>query len=168
MTNQMAREAFTKGFENKWMVCEEGGIFDGPSGMHSERIGELSIGDIIEADAETFDPDNKVIWRLKSPKEGGWIYAPVRGPKTCTPLSEETLKIAASGVTFWRVTGKKGTIVRKDKELDSDQVQIIPKDAVCFVVDEATLENGKERFKITKPVDGWITKAQVAKWYIQA
>ena len=165
MTNQMARDAFTKGFENKWMVCEDAGIFAEPSGKHSERIGELKVGDIIEAEAETFDPDNKVIWRLVSPQKGGWIYAPVRGPKTCVPLTEENLKLAEN-TTFWKVTGKKGTIVRKDKELDSEQVQIIPKDTVCHVVGSETLESGKERFKITKPVEGYITAAQVTKWYI--
>mmetsp|Transcript_21650 Transcript_21650/g.69720 ORF Transcript_21650/g.69720 Transcript_21650/m.69720 type:complete len:166 (+) Transcript_21650:81-578(+) len=164
MTNQMQREAFTKGFENKWMVCEDGGIFLEPSGKHSERIGELKVGDVVEADAETFDPDNKVIWRLKAPMEG-WIYAPVRGPKTCVPLTAETLKLTQDGVKFYKVTGKKGTIVRAEKELDSEQVKIIPQDSVCYVVDEATLDSGKERFKINKPVEGWITQSQVTRWY---
>ena len=64
------------------------------------------------------------------------------------------------------MTGKKGTIVRKDKELDSEQVDIIPQNSVCHVVAEATLDSGKERFQITKPVQGWITKTQVTRWYI--
>jgi len=168
MTNQMQRDAFTNAFENKWMVCEDGGIFEGPSGQHSSRIGEVKIGDVVEIDAETFDPDNKVIWRLKQPNEGGWIYAPVRGPKTCVPLTQATLKLVDDGITFYRVTGKKGTIVRKDKGLDSDQVQIIPKDSVCHVVEEATLDNGKERFRIVAPVEGWITKTQVQRTVIEA
>ena len=40
------------------MVAEPGGLFEGPSGKHSSRVGALKIGDIIKADAETFDPDN--------------------------------------------------------------------------------------------------------------
>jgi len=167
MTNQMEREAYTKGFQNKWMVCEDGGIFEGPSGKHSTKIGEVKIGDVIEADAETFDPDNKVIWRLKSPSAGGWIYAPVRGPKTCVPLTENTYKLVQEGVTFYSVNGKKGTIVRKEKELESDQVEIIPKDSVCHVVEEATLEGGKQRFRIVSPVAGWVTKTQVTRTVIE-
>lgn len=72
------------------------------------------------------------------------------------------------GVTFYRVTGKKGTIVRKEKELDSDQVEIIPKDSVCHVVEEATLDSGKERYKIIAPVKGWVTKTQVERTFIEA
>lgn len=162
----MQREAFTKGFENKWMICEDGGIFDGPSGKHSDRIGEVHIGDVIEADAETFDPDNKIIWRLKDPSPGGWIYAPVRGPRTAVPMSQEKLELVAKGLTFYKVTGKKGTIVRAEKELESEQVQIIPKDAVCHVEEEAVLENGKARFRIVSPVQGWITKTQVERTVI--
>lgn len=167
MTNQMQREAFQKGFENKWMVCEDGGIFEGPSGAHSKKIGDVHIGDVICADAETFDPDNKIIWRLKSPIEGGWIYAPVRGPKTCVMLTEKTFALTEKGVTFYKVKGKKGTIVRADKAMDSDQVEIIPKDAVCHVIEEAVLDDGKERFKINAPVEGWVTKSQVTRWYIE-
>jgi hypothetical protein len=74
MTNQMARDSFNKGWEQKWMIAEDGGIFEGPSGGHSERIGEVKIGDIICADAETFDPDNKIIWRLKSPIPGALTH----------------------------------------------------------------------------------------------
>lgn len=125
------------------------------------------MGDVIEADAETFDPDNKVIWRLKAPKAGGWIYAPVRGPKTCVPLTQETLKLVENGITFYKVTGKKGTIVRAGKNLDSDQVQIIPQNTVCHVVEEATLDSGKERFRIVAPVQGWITKTQVERSYVE-
>lgn len=163
MTNQMQREAFQKGFENKWMVCEDGGIYEGPSGSHSAKIGDVHVGDVICADAETFDPDNKIIWRLK---EGGWIYAPVRGPKTCVMLTEKTYELTKK-VTFWKVKGKKGTIVRADKAMDSDQVQIIPQDTVVHVVEEETLEDGKERMKINVPVEGWVTKSQVIRWYIE-
>uniref|UniRef100_A0A7S3K1U2 Uncharacterized protein n=1 Tax=Aureoumbra lagunensis TaxID=44058 RepID=A0A7S3K1U2_9STRA len=167
MTNQMQREAFTRGFQNHWMMVEDGDIFEGASGKHSTKIGELKIGDVIEADAETFDPDNRIIWRLKSPKEGGWIYAPVRGPKTCTALTEDTYKLVQQGVTFYKVTGKKGTIVRKDKELDSEQVSIIPQNSLCHVIGEATLDSGKARFQINQPVEGWITQTQVKRWYIE-
>ena len=52
-------------------------------------------GDIIKADAETFDPDNKIIWRLHADtpvgEKGNWMYAPVRGPKTAVPLNEALL-----------------------------------------------------------------------------
>ena len=48
------------------------------------------------------------------------------------------------------------------------QVQIIPKDSVCHVVEEATLDNGKERFRIVAPVEGWITKTQVQRTVIEA
>ena len=75
----MVREAFNKGFEKKWMICEDGGIFKGPQGRHSDRIGDVTIGQIIIADAETYDPDNKIIWRLVDPTPGGWIYAILSG-----------------------------------------------------------------------------------------
>lgn len=162
----MQRESYVKGFQNKWMICEEGGIFEGPSGQHSDRIGDVHVGDLIEADAETFDPDNKVIWRLKNPSPGGWIYAPVRGPRTAVPMTEAKLELVSKGLTFYKVTGKKGTIVRAAKELESDQVQIIPKDTVCHVVEEAVLESGKARFRIVSPVEGWITKTQVERTVI--
>jgi len=123
---------------------------------------------VVVPDAETFDPDNKIIWRLKTPNEGGWLYAPVRGPKTLVALTAASSKLVDEGVTFYKVTGKKGTIVRAGKDLESDQVEIIPKDAVCHVVEEATLEpSGKERFRIVKPIEGWITKTQVQRWYIE-
>ena len=90
--NKKTRHRFTKAFDHKWMVAEPGGLFEGPSGKHSSRVGELKIGDIIKADAETFDPDNKIIWRLHADtptgEKGNWMYAPVRGPKTAVPLNE--------------------------------------------------------------------------------
>lgn len=164
----MVREAFNKGFEKKWMICEDGGIFKGPQGRHSDRIGDVTIGQIIIADAETYDPDNKIIWRLVDPTPGGWIYAPVRGPKTAVPMTEETLKIATAGTTFWKVKGKKGTIVRAGQTIDSEQVQIIPAASVCHCVEEKTLEDGKERIRITVPCEGWVTKSQVDRWYLEA
>ena len=68
-------------------------------------------GDIIKADAETFDPDNKIIWRLHADtpvgEKGNWMYAPVRGPKTAVPLNEALLKRVEEGVKFYKVNGKK-------------------------------------------------------------
>ena len=59
-------------------------------------------GDVIKADAETFDPDNKIIWRLHADtptgEKGNWMYAPVRGPKTAVPLNEALLKRVEEGV----------------------------------------------------------------------
>ena len=37
-------QAFTKAFDHKWMIAEPGGLFEGPSGKHSARVGELKIG----------------------------------------------------------------------------------------------------------------------------
>ena len=120
---------------------------------------------MIKADAETFDPDNKIIWRLKEPLEGGWMYAPVRGPKTAVPMNEETIAMHDRGVTFYKVGGKKGTIVREGKELDSEKVKIIESGTVVAVEEEATLDSGKERFRISEPCEGWVTKTQVERWY---
>ena len=53
------------------------------------------------------------------------MYAPVRGPKTAVPLNEALLKRVEEGVTFYKVNGKKGTIVRKEADMSSDKVQII-------------------------------------------
>ena len=39
-----AAHRFTKAFDHKWMVAEPGGLFEGPSGKHSSRVGELKIG----------------------------------------------------------------------------------------------------------------------------
>ena len=94
--------------------------------------------------------------------------APVRGPKTAVPMTEETLKIATAGTTFWKVKGKKGTIVRAGQTIDSEQVQIIPAASVCHCVEEKTLEDGKERIRITVPCEGWVTKSQVDRWYLEA
>lgn len=182
MTNQMVREAFTKAHDYKWMAAEDGGIFEGPSGKHSERIGEIKIGDVVKADAETFDPDNKIIWRLKDTLEGGWIYAPVRGPKTLVPMNEELLdKIAdtENGNQFakwYKIGGRKGTIVREEKEMDSDKVKVIESDSIVCVREEATLDDGKVRMRIDAiatgnsvddtPLEGWITKNdKVEIWY---
>jgi hypothetical protein len=166
MTNQMVREAFTKGQDYKWMICEDGGIYEGPSGKHSERIGELKIGEMIKADAETFDPDNKIIWRLKEPLEGGWMYAPVRGPKTAVPMNAETIEAYDKGTRYYKVGGKKGTIVREGKEMDSDKVKIIESGTVVAVEETVTLEDsGKERLRISDPCEGWVTKTQVEIWY---
>ncbi|KAJ1458647.1 hypothetical protein M885DRAFT_561875 [Pelagophyceae sp. CCMP2097] len=174
MTNHMVREAFHKGWENQWQVCEDLGIFEEPSG-HSKRIGELKIGDIIVADAETFDPDNKIIWRLKDPSPGGWIYvqdaasasepAPVRGPKTCVPVTEAIDKALKAGTTYWKVRGKKGTIVRGGKDMDSAQLEIIPLGSVCSIVESATLGDGKVRCRITEPIAGWISRDVADRWY---
>ncbi|CAH0377403.1 unnamed protein product [Pelagomonas calceolata] len=169
MTNQMVREAFTKAFDHKWMVAEPGGLFEGPSGKHSSRVGELKIGDIIKADAETFDPDNKIIWRLHADtpvgEKGNWMYAPVRGPKTAVPLNEALLKRVEDGVKFYKVNGKKGTIVRKEADMSSDKVQIIESGTVVSVVETTELDNGKVRYEIDEPVQGWVTSTQVDRWY---
>ena len=171
------------------MVAEPGGLFEGPSGKHSARVGELKIGacsvsrcvarhrrdrrrdagDIIKADAETFDPDNKIIWRLHADtptgEKGNWMYAPVRGPKTAVPLNEALLKRVEEGVKFYKVNGKKGTIVRKAAAMDSDKVQIIESGTVVSVVATTELENGKVRYEIDEPVQGWVTSTQVDRWY---
>ena len=42
--NKKTRHRFTKAFDHKWMVAEPGGLFEGPSGKHSSRVGELKIG----------------------------------------------------------------------------------------------------------------------------
>ena len=188
MTNQMVREAFTKAFDHKWMVAEPGGLFEGPSGKHSSRVGELKIGvcsvsrgtrrtsrrlcdagDIIKADAETFDPDNKIIWRLHADtptgEKGNWMYAPVRGHKTAVPLNEALLKRVEAGVKFYKVNGKKGTIVRKEAAMDSDKVQIVESGTVVSVIETTELDNGKVRYKIDEPVAGWVTSTQVDRWY---
>ena len=43
-SNKRTRHRFTKAFDHKWMVAEPGGLFEGPSGKHSSRVGELKIG----------------------------------------------------------------------------------------------------------------------------
>jgi hypothetical protein len=137
---------------------------------HFDAIDATSnAGDIIKADAETFDPDNKIIWRLHADtptgEKGNWMYAPVRGPKTAVPLNEALLKRVEEGVKFYKVNGKKGTIVRKAAAMDSDKVQIIESGTVVSVVATTELDNGKVRYEIDEPVQGWVTSTQVDRWY---
>ena len=181
MTNQMVREAFTKAWDHKWMCCEDGGLFEGPYGQHSERVGELHVGDIIKADAETFDPDNKIIWRLHkdtpSGQAGNWMYGPVRGPKTAVPLTEALLKRVESGVKWYKVNGKKGTILRKEAAMASDKVQIVESGSVLAVCETKELEDGKVRYRVEgvladretkvedERIEGWVTATQVDRWY---
>ena len=44
------------------------------------------------------------------------MYAPVRGPKTAVPLTEAIWTAVQAGTTYWKVKGKKGTIVRTSPE----------------------------------------------------
>ena len=46
------------------------------------------------------------------------MYAPVRGPQDGYPLNEALLKRVEEGVKFYKVNGKKGTIVRKEAAMD--------------------------------------------------
>ena len=75
------------------------------------------------------------------------------------------MKKVDEGATYWKVGGKKGTIVREEKEMDSDKVKIVESGTVVEVMEEATLDNGKERLRVTDPVEGWVTKTQVERWY---
>ena len=59
------------------------------------------------------------------------------------------------GVKFYKVNGKKGTIVRKAAAMDSDKVQIVESGTVVSVVATTELENGKVRYEIDEPVQGW-------------
>jgi hypothetical protein len=133
------------------------------------RRDRRDAGDIIKADAETFDPDNKIIWRLHADtptgEKGNWMYAPVRGPKTAVPLNEALLKRVEEGVKFYKVNGKKGTIVRKEADMSSDKVQIIESGTVVAVVATTELDNGKVRYRIDEPIEGWVTSTQVDRWY---
>ena len=87
------------------------------------------------------------------------------GPKTAVPLNEALLKRVEEGVKFYKVNGKKGTIVRKAAAMDSDKVQIIESGTVVSVVATTELDNGKVRYEIDEPVQGWVTSTQVDRWY---
>ena len=173
--NKRTRHRFTKAFDHKWMVAEPGGLFEGPSGKHSSRVGELKIGDIIKADAETFDARQQDRSRQQDHleaarghsdgREGQLDVRAVRGPKTAVPLNEALLKRVEEGVKFYKVNGKKGTIVRKEAAMDSDKVQIIESGTVVAVVATTELENGKVRYRIDEPIEGWVTSTQVDRWY---
>ena len=144
-------------------------LFEGPSGKHSSRVGELKIGDIIKADAETFDPDNKIIWRLHADtpvgEKGKWMYALLFGPEDRGPAQRALLKRVEEGVKFYKVNGKKGTIVRKEAAMDSDKVQIIESGTVVGVVATTELDNGKVRYKMDDLYAGWVRPRRSTAWY---
>ena len=65
------------------------------------------------------------------------MYAPVRGPKTAVPLNEDLVSKVEAGSKWYKVGGRKGTIVREGKEMDSEKVKIIESGTVIEVTEEA-------------------------------
>lgn len=58
---------------------------------------------------------------------------------------------------WYRVTGKAGSLARTGKAMDSERVRELPNGTVVRVAVVATLDSGKERARLSSPVDAWIT-----------
>jgi len=53
------------------------------------------------------------------------------------------------------VTGKKGAVVRRDAELDSERIADVPKGTICYAMEQRESSDGKARVRLCFPEVGW-------------
>ena len=75
----------------------------------------------------------------------------------CATAAAATSRSGESKAGWYTVVGRNGSLVRAEAAMDSARVQEIGKGAVVRLESTTTLAGGKERARVTHPVEGWIT-----------